>query len=132
MSDLLMLRHSCSHVMAQAVKALWPDVKLAIGPSIEDGFYYDFEKTEPFAPEDLEKIENRMREIIRSNAPFAREEIPKTEAIALFTKLQETYKLELLKEIKESSVIIRIWSSRCHWQHSSRRCQGIGLNWWVK
>ena len=62
--DLNTLRHSCSHVMAQAVKELWPDVKLGIGPSIEDGFYYDFDKKEPFTDDDLVTIEKKMREII--------------------------------------------------------------------
>jgi threonyl-tRNA synthetase len=92
--------------MAQAVKSLWPEVKLAIGPSIEDGFYYDFEKAEPFAPEDLEKIEARMREIVSANTSFAREELSKKEVVALFTKLSETYKLELLKEIPDEKVSV--------------------------
>ena len=68
--DLSTLRHSTAHVMAQAVKALWPDVLLGIGPSIEDGFYYDFGREEPFAPEDLQKIEAKMREIIKKDYPF--------------------------------------------------------------
>ena len=102
--DLSTLRHSCSHVMAQAVKSLWPEAKLAIGPSIEDGFYYDFDKPEPFAPEDLEKIERRMQEIVKSNLPLKREEVSKKEATALFEKMNETYKLELLKEIPDEKV----------------------------
>jgi len=81
--ELSTLRHSTSHVMAQAVKSLWPETKLGIGPSIEDGFYYDFDKPEPFAPEDLEKIETRMREIIKANYKFEREELPKKEAAKL-------------------------------------------------
>ncbi len=104
--DLSTLRHSCSHVMAQAVKELWPDVKLGIGPSIEDGFYYDFDKKEPFAPEDLEKIEARMREIVKGNLSFKREELTKKEAVDLFSKKGETYKLELLKEIPDEQVSI--------------------------
>lgn len=90
--------------MAQAVKELWPETKLAIGPSIDDGFYYDFDKKEPFAPEDLDKIEARMREIIKNNVPFSREELTKKEAVDLFSKRQETYKIELLKEIPDEKV----------------------------
>ncbi|HQP91059.1 MAG TPA: threonine--tRNA ligase, partial [Candidatus Omnitrophota bacterium] len=104
--DLSTLRHSCSHVMAQAVKSLWPDVKLAIGPSIEDGFYYDFDKKEPFSPEDLEKIESRMREIIAKDLPFKKEELSKKDATALFTKLGENYKLELIRDILDENVSI--------------------------
>ena len=73
--DLSALRHSTSHVMAQAVKSLWPDSKLGIGPSIEDGFYYDFDKEEPFEPQDLELIEARMREIIKKNYKFEKKDL---------------------------------------------------------
>ncbi len=104
--DLSILRHSCSHIMAQAVKSIWPEAKLAIGPSIQDGFYYDFDKLEPFLPEDLEKIEARMREIIARNEPFKREELAKDKATALFSKLGETYKLELLKDIPDDKVSV--------------------------
>ncbi len=104
--DLDVLRHSCSHVMAEAVKSLWPDAKLAIGPSIEDGFYYDFDKKEPFAPEDLVRIEERMREIIARNELFVREELSKKDAIALFEKLGETYKVELLSAIPDEKVSV--------------------------
>jgi len=97
--DLDALRHSTSHVMAQAVKALWPDVKLGIGPSIEDGFYYDFDREEPFAPGDLEKIESKMREIIKSDYPFEKEELSKKEALKLFKKMGEKYKIELIEKI---------------------------------
>jgi threonyl-tRNA synthetase len=92
--------------MAAAVKYLWPDVKLGIGPSIEDGFYYDFDKKEPFAPEDLEKIEAKMREIIAAGLPFVREELSKGEARELFGKLGETYKLELIDAIPDEKVSI--------------------------
>lgn len=68
--DLKTLRHSCSHIMAQAVKELWPEVKLGIGPSIEDGFYYDFDKKEPFTDEDLAEIETKMQEIIKEDLPL--------------------------------------------------------------
>jgi threonyl-tRNA synthetase len=92
--------------MAQAVKSLWPDVKLGIGPSIEDGFYYDFDKKEPFAPEDLEKIEAKMRELIAAGLPFVREELSKKEARELFSALGETYKLELIDAIPDEKVSI--------------------------
>jgi len=79
-TDYEILRHSCSHLMAQAVKELWPKIKLGIGPAIEDGFYYDFDKKEPFAEGDLEKIEERMRRIIKEDLPFTREEVSKKQA----------------------------------------------------
>jgi threonyl-tRNA synthetase len=104
--DLSTLRHSCSHVMAQAVKSLWPDVKLAIGPSIEDGFYYDFDKKEPFAPEDLERIESRMQEIIKDDLPFERKELSKKEALSLFSGMSENYKVELIEDIPDEKVSI--------------------------
>jgi len=90
--------------MAQAVKELWPETKLAIGPSIDDGFYYDFDKKEPFAPEDLDKIEARMREIVKSNLPFLKEELTKKDAVDFFSKKGETYKLELIKGIPDEKV----------------------------
>jgi len=102
--DIDTLRHSCSHVMAQAVKELWPEVKLAIGPSIEDGFYYDFDKKEPFTDEDLANIEKKMTEIIKKNEPFIRQETSKADALALFKKLNESYKLELIKDIPDEKV----------------------------
>ncbi|MBM3243708.1 MAG: threonine--tRNA ligase [Candidatus Omnitrophica bacterium] len=104
--DLETLRHSCSHVLASAVKALWPDAKLAIGPAIEDGFYYDFDKKEPFTDEDLAKIDKKMHEIICSNEPFIREEMSRQEAIKLFRGLKEDYKVELLESITDEKVSI--------------------------
>ncbi len=102
--DLETLRHSTAHVMAQAVKSLWPDVKIAIGPAISDGFYYDFDKTEPFLPEDLVKIEKKMADIIGKNQKFERKAIAKGEALKLFKK--EPYKLELIKELPDEELII--------------------------
>lgn len=104
--DLAILRHSCSHIMAEAVKQLWPAVKLGIGPSIEDGFYYDFDKQEPFTDEDLAKIEKKMQEIIARNEPFIREELSKAEALKLFKKLKEDYKVALIQEIPDERVSI--------------------------
>ncbi len=98
------LRHSCSHVMAQAVKQLFPDVKLAIGPAIEDGFYYDFHKPEPFTTEDLERIEERMREILKQDLPFVRDEMPRAAAIRFFEERGEPFKVEILKGIDAPTV----------------------------
>jgi len=92
--------------MAQAVKALWPDTKLGIGPSIEDGFYYDFDKKEPFAPEDLAKIEERMRQIIKADHKFEKQEMKKAEALKLFEKMGESYKIDLIKAIPDEVVTI--------------------------
>src|SRR5687767_14843693 len=88
-TPLATLRHSTSHVMAQAVKRLFPDVKVAIGPAIEDGFYYDFAKAEPFTPEDLARIEDEMRSIAKADLPFERQEMSRADAIAYFDKLGE-------------------------------------------
>ena len=103
-TPLATLRHSTSHVMAQAVKRLFPEVKVAIGPSIEDGFYYDFAKAEPFTPEDLARIEDVMREIVRSNLPFERQEMARADAIAYFEKLGERFKVEILKSLDVPAV----------------------------
>ncbi len=100
------LRHSCSHVMAQAVKELWPETKVTIGPAIADGFYYDFDKKDPFTDEDLAKIEEVMRRIIQRDPPFTQSFMSKEEAIALFTKLKENYKVELVKGIPDEKVSI--------------------------
>ena len=103
-TPLATVRHSTSHVMAQAVKRLWPDVKVAIGPAIEDGFYYDFAKSEPFTPEDLEKIEGVMREIIKADTPFERTEMSRGDAIAFFRDRGETYKVEIIEGIDAPTV----------------------------
>jgi threonyl-tRNA synthetase len=92
--------------MAQAVKELWPDAKLGIGPSIEDGFYYDFDKKEPFSDEDLANIEQKMREVIAKNEPFVREEVSREEALKLFKELKEDYKVSLIQEIPDERVSI--------------------------
>src|SRR5687768_6593528 len=99
-TPLATLRHSTSHVMAQAVKRLFPDVKVAIGPSIEDGFYYDFARAEPFTPEDLARIEKVMAEIVKANLPFERRELPRAEAIAYFRERGERFKVEILEGIR--------------------------------
>jgi len=93
------LRHSISHVMAQAVQDIFSGVKVSIGPSIEDGFYYDFDYEQTFTPEDLEKIEKRMWEIVRADLPFIREELPREKAISFFREKGEDYKVELLQDL---------------------------------
>src|SRR5512144_2175941 len=100
------LRHSTSHVMAQAVKRLFPQVKVAIGPAIEDGFYYDFLKAEPFTPEDLARIEDTMREIVKADYPFTREEMPRERAVAFFEERGEPFKVEILRGLTAPTVSI--------------------------
>ncbi|MEW6684860.1 MAG: threonine--tRNA ligase [Candidatus Edwardsbacteria bacterium] len=99
-------RHSTSHIMAQAVQELFPEVKLGIGPAIEEGFYYDFEKRESFVPDDLSKIEERMKEIIKRNLPFVRKEVTKEEARKLFQKKGQKFKLELVSELEGDKVTL--------------------------
>jgi threonyl-tRNA synthetase len=98
--------HSCAHVMAQAVKEIFPVVKLGIGPAIASGFYYDFEVAEPFSPEDLKIIEKRMQDIIKSDLSIIREEMPKENAVKIFKELGESYKLELLSDIEDDRATI--------------------------
>ncbi|MBI4712380.1 MAG: threonine--tRNA ligase [Planctomycetes bacterium] len=95
--DLETLRHSASHIMADAVKRLFPQAKLAIGPAIEEGFYYDFDVPAPFLPEDLKKIEDEMAKIIKSNTKFERTEISRSDALKMFK--DEPYKTELISEL---------------------------------
>jgi len=101
---LEILRHSTSHVMAMAVKELFPGVKVTIGPAIEDGFYYDFDYERPFREEDLPRIEEKMAEIIKADYPFERKEVTKQEAIRIFEQAGERYKLELLEDIEDDKV----------------------------
>ena len=102
--DLNTLRHSCAHVMAEAVKELWPETKLAIGPAIEDGFYYDFDKQAPFTEADLLAIEKIMQKIIARDDLFVREESDKTKALELFSKLHEDYKVELIETLPDQVI----------------------------
>jgi len=104
--ELDILRHTSAHIMAQAVTELYKDVRLGIGPTIEDGFYYDFDLDHTFTPDDLEKIEQKMREIIKKDIPLVREEISREEAIKLFEKAGATYKVDLLQKIEEPVVSI--------------------------
>jgi threonyl-tRNA synthetase len=97
--------HSTSHLMAQAVKQLFPQAKLAIGPSIEEGFYYDFDLDRPFTPEDLVKIEKRMAELAKAATPIKRKVLSKADALSLFQNKGETYKVELINELPEGEAI---------------------------
>jgi len=99
------LRHTASHVMAQAIKRLYPDAKLAIGPSIADGFYYDIDFTSPITSEDLEKIEGEMKKIIKEALPLERFTLPREEALALMKEKEEPYKVELIEDLPEGEEI---------------------------
>ena len=104
---LEILRHSTSHIMAQAVRELYGDnVKIAIGPAIENGFYYDFLRDTPFSPEDFDQIEQKMAEIAGQALPFSHQDIPRQEAIEMFRGQGEKYKVELLEEIEDDTVSV--------------------------
>ena len=97
--------HTCSHVLAQAMKRLHPEVKLAIGPAIENGFYYDFDTHRPFTPEDLAELEGEMRKICKEKVKLERFELPRAEALALMEEREEPYKVELINDLPEDAVI---------------------------
>ena len=99
------LRHTASHILAQAVKRLYPSVKLTIGPAIDNGFYYDFDAPTPFLPDDLEKIEAEMKKIIKENLPLERFELERDKAISFMEEKDEPYKVELIKALDESAII---------------------------
>ncbi|MCJ8353202.1 threonine--tRNA ligase [Novacetimonas hansenii] len=103
--SLEMIRHDAAHVLAEAVQSLWPGTQVTIGPSIENGFYYDFYRNEPFTPEDFPRIEARMREIVDANAPFTREIWPREEAIRFFEERGERFKAELIRDLPEDEEI---------------------------
>ena len=107
---LQIIRHSTAHVMAQAVQDIFKDVRIAIGPAIEDGFYYDFDYAKSFTPEDLEKIEARMKEIIAADYPFQRRELSRDEALSLFRERGEVYKVELINDLPEEVTEVSIYS----------------------
>ena len=102
---LEIIRHSCSHIMAEAVKELWPEVQVTIGPAIENGFYYDFSRKEPFTTEDFEKIEAKMHEIVKRDEKVERKVLPRNEAIAYFKGIGENYKAEIIEDLPESETI---------------------------
>jgi len=99
------LRHTASHILAQAVKRLFPETKLAIGPSIKDGFYYDFDRDEPFTEEDLETIEKEMQKIVKENIKLERFTLPRDEAIAFMEEKGEPYKVELIRDLPDDEEI---------------------------
>ena len=98
-------RHTASHIMAQAVKKLWPEAKLAIGPAIDNGFYYDFDCEHKFGEEDFQKIQKEMKRIVQANYPLERFELPREEAIKFMEERQEPYKVELIQDLPEDAVI---------------------------
>lgn len=106
---LSILRHSISHVMAHAVQDVFKGAKVTIGPSIEDGFYYDFEYSETFTLDDFEKIEKRMKEIVASDYPFVREEMPREKAVEIFRQKGEDYKVELINDLPADVSIVSIY-----------------------
>lgn len=117
---LEVVRHSAAHVLAQAVQEIWPQTQAAIGPVIEDGFYYDFDHPQPFTPEDLILIENKMNEIISKKLKVTKEVWPSEKAIQIFKKMGELYKVELIQEIGEPCVSIYkqgSWMDLCRGPH---------------
>ncbi|MBP9853879.1 MAG: threonine--tRNA ligase [Candidatus Omnitrophica bacterium] len=120
-TDLDKLRHSCSHIMAQAVQEIWPETKVTIGPAIENGFYYDFDKKEPFSDQDLRKIEKRMRKIIERKPAFKQTFMPRLEAISFFKEKEQPYKVELIENLEDDQVSIyhtgEEWLDLCKGPH---------------
>lgn len=121
-AGLEVIRHSAAHVMAQAVQSIWPDVKVTIGPVIDDGFYYDFDSPKPFTPEDFEKIESKMAEIIKKNLPIERTEVATEKAIETFRGMKETFKVELIEDIKAKTgaATVGIYSNGGEWMDLCR------------
>ena len=114
------LRHSTAHLMAQAVQSLFPGTQVTIGPTIENGFYYDFKRDQSFAPEELEQIEMRMQELAKANLRVTREEMPRAQAIELFGKMGESYKVEIIEGIAEETVSLYRqgdWVDLCRGPH---------------
>jgi threonyl-tRNA synthetase len=114
------LRHSTAHLMAQAVQNLFPGTQVTIGPTIENGFYYDFKRSEPFSPEELERIEKRMEELVKADLKIVREELPRGEAIDLFRSMGEHYKVEIIEGIPDERVSLYRqgdWLDLCRGPH---------------
>ena len=121
--SLEIIRHSAAHVMAQAVQALWPEVQVTIGPVIENGFFYDFGTQKPFTPEDLDKIEKKMVELINKDLPVVREDWPSDKAIETFKGMGEHFKVEIIQDLKSPSVSIYKqgeWFDLCRGPHVQR------------
>ena len=114
------LRHSTAHLMAQAVQDLFPGTQVTIGPTIENGFYYDFKRSEPFSPEELERIEKRMAELVKADLKIVREELPRGEAMELFRGMGEHYKVEIIEGIPDERVSLYRqgdWVDLCRGPH---------------
>ena len=109
-----LIRHDMSHVLAMAVQALYPGTQVTIGPAIEDGFYYDFARDTPFTPDDLPKIEEKMREIIKAALPTRREVWPRDQAVEHFKGIGETYKAELIASIPSNEDVSIYWHGDWH------------------
>ena len=103
--ELRAIRHTASHVLAQAVKRLYPETKLAIGPAIDDGFYYDFDREGGFTPDDLEKLEAEMKKIVKENLALKPFVLPRDEAIKFMQEKGEPYKVELIEDLPEGETI---------------------------
>ena len=120
-TELETIRHSCAHLMAQAVQELFPGTQVTIGPVIEDGFFYDFSRKEAFVPEDLEKIEKRMKELAAKDTPIVRSEISREEAIKKFSEMGETFKIEIIESIGPNEPITLYsqgdWADLCGGPH---------------
>jgi len=101
MSNLETMRHSAAHVMAAAVQRLYPGTKLGVGPTVENGFYYDMDVPQPLTPEDLARIEKEMQRIVAAREPFVRDEEPMDEAIERFRSMGQDYKVELLRDLRD-------------------------------
>ena len=106
---LELIRHDAAHIMARAVQEIWPDVKVTIGPVIENGWYYDFDRDEPFTPEDLTRVEKKMREIINLRAEVCTETWPRDKAIAHYQANNEPYKIELVEAIPQGEDLRMYW-----------------------
>jgi threonyl-tRNA synthetase len=114
------LRHSTAHLMAQSVQGLFPGTQVTIGPTVENGFYYDFKRGEAFSPEDLATIEQRMQELVKADLKIVREELPRAEAVELFRKMGEDYKVEIIEGIPDESVSLYRqgdWIDLCRGPH---------------
>src|SRR6185312_845742 len=111
---LELIRHDTAHVLAMAVQELWPGTQITIGPAIEDGFYYDFARNAPFTPEDLPKIEEKMREIIKRDLPTRREVWQRDKAVAHFKGMGESYKAELIESIPPGEDVSIYWHGDWH------------------
>ena len=105
MENVEKMRHTLSHVLAAAVKELYPTTTFGVGPAIENGFYYDIDFKTPITQEDLSKIEEEMRKIIKSNLPIERFELPRKDAIKLMKGYKEPYKVQLIEDLPEDAVI---------------------------